>query len=114
MQHLLQATGDILCWHNDIYSFQKELVNGELYNLVIIMGKKEGISYNKAAELVNQMVVDKLEEVLRVIANLRGLTQSNNEITTLQVDAIERYITGCTSFISSSHEFHSQSSRFHV
>jgi hypothetical protein len=78
------------------------------------MSKKEGISYNKAAELVNQMVLDKLEEVLRVIANLRASIQSNNEITTLQVAAIERYITGCTSFISSSHEFHSQSSRFHV
>jgi hypothetical protein len=114
MQHLFQATGDVICWHNDIYSFQKELVNGGLYNLVIIMGKKEGISYNKAAELVNQMVLDKLEEVLRVIANLRASIQSKNEITTLQVAAIERYITGCTSFISSSHEFHSQSSRFHV
>jgi len=78
------------------------------------MDKKEGISYNKVAELVNQMVLDKLEEVHQEIANLRALTQSNNEITTLQGTAIERYIIGCTSFISSSHEFHSQSSRFHV
>jgi hypothetical protein len=23
MQRLLQATGDVACWHNDIYSFQK-------------------------------------------------------------------------------------------
>jgi hypothetical protein len=47
------------------------------------MGKKEGISYNKAAELVNQMVLDKFEEVHQEIANLRALTQSNNEITIL-------------------------------
>jgi len=78
------------------------------------MDKKQGISYNKATELVNQMVLDKLEEVHQEIPNLRALTQSNNEITTLQATAIERYIIGCTSFISSSHEFHSQSSRFHV
>ncbi|KAH9546252.1 hypothetical protein CY35_12G085000 [Sphagnum magellanicum] len=24
MQHLFQATGDVICWHNDIYSFQKD------------------------------------------------------------------------------------------
>jgi hypothetical protein len=89
-------------------------VNGDMSNLVMIMSKKEGISYNKAAELVNQMVLDKLEEVHQVIANLRALTQSNNEITTLQATAIEQYIIGCTSFISSSHEFHTQSSRYHV
>jgi hypothetical protein len=47
------------------------------------MGKKEGISYNKAVELVNQMVLDKFEEVHQEIANLRALTQSNNEITIL-------------------------------
>jgi hypothetical protein len=23
MERLLQATGDVACWHNDIYSFQK-------------------------------------------------------------------------------------------
>lgn len=80
----------------------------------MLMGKKEGISYNKAAELVNQMVLDKIEEVQQVIANLRALTQSNNEITTLQAATIERYIIGCTSFISSSHEYHIRSSRFHV
>jgi len=95
-----------MAWH--------ELVNGEMFNLVMIMGKKEGISYNKAAELVNQMVLDKLEEVHQAITNLRALTQSNNEITTLQATAIERYIIGCTSFIGSSHEYHIRSSRFHV
>jgi len=114
MQRLLQATGDVACWHNDIYSFQKELMDGEVYNLVIIIGKEEGSSYNKAAEFVNQMVLDKLEEIHYAIADLRIQTQNTNEITTSQMVAIEQYITGCTNFISSTHEFHSQSSRFHV
>jgi hypothetical protein len=114
MQRLLQATGDVACWHNDIYSFQKELMNGEMYNLVIIIGKEKGSSYNKAAEFVNQMVLDKLEEIHYAIADLRIQTQSNNEITASQRVATEQYIIGCTSFISSTHEFHSQSSRFHV
>jgi hypothetical protein len=89
-------------------------MDGEMYNLVIIIGKEKGSSYNKAAEFVNQMVLDKLEEIHYAIADLQVQTQSNNEITASQRVAIEQYITGCTSFISSTHEFHSQSSHFHM
>jgi hypothetical protein len=81
---------------------------------VIIIGKEMGNSYNKAAELVNQMVLNKLEEVHCAITDLRVLSQNNNEVTTSQKIAIEQYILGCTSFISSSHEFHTQSPRFRV
>jgi hypothetical protein len=73
-----------------------------------------GNSYNKAAKLVNKMVLDKLEEVHHAITDLRVLSQSNNEITISQKIAIEQYILGCTSFISSTHEFHTQSPRFLV
>lgn len=114
MQQLLQATADAVCWHNDIYSFHKELVNGETHNLVIIFSKEKKISYSKAAELVNQMMLDKIEEVHSAITHLRVLTQSNKDITVAQRAAIERYILCCTSFISSTHEFHIQSSRFQV
>jgi hypothetical protein len=114
MQSLLQAAGNVICWHNDIYSFQKEFANEEKYNLVIIIGTKMGNSYNEAAKLVNQMVLDKLEEVHHAITDLRVLSQSNNEITTSQKIAIEQYILGCTSFISATHEFHTQSPRFLV
>jgi hypothetical protein len=54
--------------------------------------------YNKATNLVNQMVLNKLEEVHCVVANLRVLTQSHDEITTSQIVAIEKYITWCTRF----------------
>jgi hypothetical protein len=90
------------------------LANEEKYNLVIIIGKEMGSSYNKAAELVNQMVLVKLEQVHCAITDLRTLSQSNNQITTSQKIAIEQYILGCTSFISSTHEFHTQSPRFLV
>jgi hypothetical protein len=89
-------------------------VNGETHNLVVILSKQKKISYNKAAELVNEMILDKMEEVHSAITDLRVLTQSNKEITGAQCAAIERYIMCCTSFISSTHEFHTQSSRFQV
>ncbi len=65
-----------------------------------------GHSYNKTTKLVNQMVLNKLEKVHGAIANLRILTQSNNEITIFQTIVIEQYILGSTSFIVSIHDFH--------
>jgi hypothetical protein len=79
-----------------------------------MFSKENKISYNKAAELVNQMTLDKIEEIHSAITDLRVLTQSNKEITVAQRAAIEQYIMCCSSFISSTHEFHTQSSRFHV
>jgi hypothetical protein len=81
-------------------------MNEEMSNLVIIFIKKMGHSYNKTTKLVNQMVLNKLEKVHGAIANLRILTQSNNEITIFQTIVIEQYILGSTSFIVSIHDFH--------
>jgi hypothetical protein len=53
-------------------------VNGEMYNLVIILGKEEGTSYNKTAELVNQMLIDKLDEVQSAIIELRALPKQQS------------------------------------
>ncbi len=85
-----------------------------MYNLVIILGKEEGTSYNKAAELVNQMLIDKLDEVQSAIIELRALSQNNNDIILSQIVAIEQYIIGCTSLISATHEYHSKSARFQL
>jgi hypothetical protein len=63
-----------------------------MYNLVIILGKEEGTSYNKTAELVNQMLIDKLDEVQSAIIELRALPQNSNDITPSQIAAIEQYI----------------------
>jgi len=78
----------------------QELVNGETHNLVILLSKEIKISYSKAAELVNQMMLDKIEEIHSAITDLRVLTQSNKEITVAQRAAIEQYIMCCTTFIS--------------
>jgi hypothetical protein len=39
-----------------------------------MFSKENRISYNKAAELVNQMMLDKIEEIHSAITDLRVLT----------------------------------------
>jgi hypothetical protein len=85
-----------------------------MYNLVMILAKEKGTSYNEAAELVNQMLIDKLDEVQSAIIELRALPENNNDITPSQIAAIEQYIIGCTGFITSTHEYHAESRRFQL
>jgi hypothetical protein len=113
MQRLLDATADVICWENDIWSFPKELVAGEMANLVFLISKTEECSYNKAAEIVTEMMVDKCKEMQLAAIDLKEYCKIH-ELTTTQQAAIEHYISVCNHWVSASHMFHSQSPRFQV
>ncbi|KAH8934821.1 hypothetical protein BDL97_18G104500 [Sphagnum fallax] len=113
MQRLREATVDAVCWNNDIWSFPKELVAGEVANLVFLISKEEGCSYNKAAEIVTQMLVDKCKEMQLAALELKEYCKIH-EATTTQMVAIDHYISCCNHWVSGSHVFHSQSARFQV
>ncbi|KAH8949274.1 hypothetical protein BDL97_10G024200 [Sphagnum fallax] len=113
MQHLLNATIDAVCWNNDIWSFPKELVAGEMANLVFLISKEEGCSYNNAAEIVTEMVVDKCNKMQLAAIELKEYCKIH-ELSTTHKAAIEQYISCCNHWVSGSHTFHSHSSRFQV
>jgi hypothetical protein len=91
----------------------QELVAGEMANLVFLISKEKGCSYNKAAEIVTEMVVDKCKEMQLATTELEEYCKIH-ELTTTQKAAIEYYISCCNHWISATHTFHSQSSRFQV
>jgi hypothetical protein len=87
----------------------QELVAGEMANLVFLINKEKGYSYNKAAEIVTKMVVDKCKEMQLAAMELKEYCKIH-ELTTMQKAAIEHYISCCNQWISATHTFHSQSS----
>jgi hypothetical protein len=91
----------------------QELVAGEMANLVFLINKEKGCSYNKAAEIVAEMVVDKCEEMQVATRGLKEYCKIH-ELTTTQKAAVEHYISCCNHWISATQTFHSQSSRFQV
>jgi hypothetical protein len=93
--------------------FTQELVAGEMANLVFLISKEEGCSYNKAAKIVTQMMVDKCKEMQLAAIDLKEYCKIH-ELTTMQKAAIEHYIACCNHWVSASHTFHSQSPRFQV
>jgi len=88
-------------------------VAGELANLMFLINKEEGCSYNKAAEIVIQMLVDKCNEMQLAALELKEYCKIH-EATTTQMVAIDHYISYCNYWVSGSHVFHSQSACFQV
>ncbi len=86
---------------------------GEVANLVFLISKEEGCSYNKAAEIVTQMLVDKCKEMQLAALELKEYCRIH-EATTTQMVAIDHYISCCNNWVSGSHVFHSHSARFQV
>jgi hypothetical protein len=84
-------------------------VAGEMANLVFLINKEKGCSYNKVAEIVTKMVVDKCKEMQLATTELKEYCKIL-ELTTMQKAAIEHYISCCNCWISATHMFHSQSS----
>ncbi len=85
----------------------------EVTNLVFLISKEKGCSYNKAAKIVTQMFVDKCEEIQLAALELKEYCKIR-EATTTQMVAIDHYISCCNYWVSGSHVFHSHIARFQV
>jgi hypothetical protein len=83
-------------------------VAGEVANLVFLIGKEKGCSYNEAAQIVAQMLMDKFKEIQFASVELKEYYR-NHQATTLQMVAIDHYISCCNNFVSAAHVCYSQS-----
>lgn len=57
-QDLLAVTANVASWTNDVYSLRKELVAGEVNNLVVIVRNEQGCSLQDAVTEVCAMIDD--------------------------------------------------------
>jgi hypothetical protein len=66
----------------------------EVANLVFLISKEEACSYNKAIEIVTQMLVDKCKETQLATLELKEYCKIH-EATTTQMVSIDHYISCC-------------------
>jgi len=69
-------------------------VVGEVANLVFLISKEEGCSYNKATKIVTQILVDKCKEMQLVALELKEYCKIH-EATTTQMVVVDHYISCC-------------------
>lgn len=50
VRRLTEASHNVVCWANDVFSLDKELRNGEVNNLVIVLSKVEGLTLRESVD----------------------------------------------------------------
>ena len=90
----------------------QELLAGEV-NLVHLISKREACSYSRAGEIVNDMVVERCQDLSLAAAELRHHAALDEENSLYpDYENAEKYIHFCTNFISACHDFLQRSARY--
>jgi len=70
VERLARLSGDIICWMNDVLSYEKERAHGDFHNLVMVYEHHRGLPPSIAAQqaiaLINSTILDFSSSVKRL------------------------------------------------
>lgn len=106
VRRLTTASHNVVCWGNDVISLEKELRNGEVNNLVVVLSEAEGLTLREAVD----RVVDLHNAEMRTFVDLAG------RIPTFWPEAdvqLQLYISSLRARIRGVLDWACESSRYH-
>ncbi|CAM6100464.1 unnamed protein product [Calypogeia fissa] len=106
MQRLLTAVADFYSFHNDLSSFEKEAMLGDVNNLVVVVSHAEDCSYTEAGAKVYQMMLDTITGMEKAISDLERVTPPEYQ------HAISRYFNFARNVVTGAHHWHRRSVRY--
>ncbi len=80
------AANNVVCWVNDLFSFQKERARGEVNNLVLVIQYARGCSLQEAADRVNSMITEEVQLFLSIEQQLLTRQPATYEV-------LKKYLT---------------------
>jgi hypothetical protein len=89
---LRKAANDIICWSNDVMSLAKEILHGELNNLVAVLRASTDMGWKAAAEVAAEMIAARTREFDEISQEL--LRTDPSASTAAFVDGLTRWIAG--------------------
>jgi len=106
MRQLMALASDVVCWHNDIASIQKERQHGDMHNLGLILQRKEQLSLQDALAKVGRMADS---HVRRFIELEKGL----DSFDTPEADSMaQRVVLGLRRWMRANFDWSHESGRF--
>ncbi|CAM6115217.1 unnamed protein product [Calypogeia fissa] len=106
MQRLITALTDFYFIHNDLCSFQKEAILGDVHNLVVVVSHAEDCSYTEAGAKIYQMMLDRITELEKAISDLERVTPPEYQ------HAVSRYFNFARNLVTGAHHWHGRSVRY--
>ncbi len=102
---LARLTNDIVCWSNDIFSLEKEIVRGEVNNLVLVIAHAESLPLQEALDKASAMVSSAVQVFQQTE---RALPPPASELE----EAIQKYLTALKSWMRGNLDWSAQTHRY--
>ncbi len=106
-QDLVDATSDIVCWVNDLFSLEKELACGEVINLVLVMEYHQDLTRQQAVTAVQHRIFERAHDFIRAE---RHIADTAHPVHTR--DIVQRAVASMRGWIGGCLRWHRESARF--
>ncbi|WP_405392001.1 terpene cyclase [Streptomyces sp. NBC_01102] len=90
----LETSCNVVCWANDVYSFEKEQVLGEIHNLVHLVRHHRGYGEQQALDHVCAEIAAETERFLRAEEELLGMYPQLAGMLTPYLDGMGSWMRG--------------------
>ncbi|WP_210587183.1 7-epi-alpha-eudesmol synthase [Streptomyces sp. GESEQ-35] len=100
MERMRDLASDTIGFMNDIHSFERERRRGDGHNLIAVLHRERGCSWEEAAQEAYRMTTDCLDEYLELQARVPqmcaelGLDAGERSRVQMGVEAIQHWING--------------------
>nr|UJU85541.1 terpene synthase [Radula lindenbergiana] len=109
MKEMLDACCDFTAWHNDVWSFKKEIIQDkEPFSLVVAISVHRKLPYQEAAEVLTKMMSDRLKDMDRAATDLERITPPE------LARNFQIYVSACQTMASGTHDWHTKTVRYDV
>lgn len=105
VQRLMQIMCDIACWHNDIYSWPKEMRRNDVHNLVAVLKEQFQFPLDEAIDRAAGYCDTEIREFLAIVSSLRSSR------STLSGE-FEQYVDGMQSVMRGNLDWARESGRY--
>jgi hypothetical protein len=104
-QDTLEATSNVVCWCNDIYSLEKEKTLGEHHNLVLVAQHAHHFTHQEAINYVSELISKEVQLFLNLEQQLLALFPMHTQ-------DLQKYLAGMRSWMRGNLDWSSKTKRY--
>lgn len=104
-QDALDATSNLVCWCNDIYSLEKEKTLGEHHNIVLVVQHTRNFTQHEAINYITELMSKEVQLFL-------NLEQQLLRIFPTHAQELQKYLAGMKSWIRGNLDWSSKTKRY--
>ncbi|NUR03865.1 MAG: hypothetical protein HOY79_47350 [Streptomyces sp.] len=86
---LVSAATDLICWHNDLYSLDKEIARGNATNLILVLEEADGMDRSAAVAAVVHRANRRTQEFSEAAQRLPVVLQALGEDASVALRCVE-------------------------